>query len=576
MHLVHLSALPLTGIVILSSSLRNDHKTTIVYLVYVKHFEILIWSPKGWFVTMNTTIYAKKGMVATSQPLAAEVGLEILKKGGNAVDAAIATAACLTVVEPTANGIGGDAFAIVWLNGELHGLNASGPAPKSISIENVRAQGHETMPTFGWLPVTVPGQPAAWATLAKRFGKLPLTETLQPAIKIAEEGYLVTPVVAKYWQRTYDLYSTKMDKTEFAEWYRIFAPNGRAPKVGEIMKFPDHAKTLAEIAKTNAASFYHGELAAKIVAESQKKSGYLQAIDLAEYAPEWVTPLSVNYRGYDVWELPPNGQGIIALSALNILKHFDFSTAEPATIIHQQIEALKLAFTAGKNAISDPETTDFNQVTKLLSSDFALSQAKTITDQAANPEPTDLAKGGTVYLATADTAGNMVSYIQSNYMGFGSGVVIPNTGIAMQNRGADFSLDPTHANALTGGKKTYHTIIPGFLTKDGQAVGPFGVMGGYLQPQGHVQLLVNTIDFKLPPQAALDAPRFHWVEKKTVELEAEYPTELTAQLTKKGHDIQALNDKSFFGRGQIIWRNPETGELAGGTEKRTDGHIAAY
>ena len=522
------------------------------------------------------TIYSKNGMVAASQPDAAEAGLEILKKGGNAVDAAIATAACLTVVEPTANGIGGDAFAIVWMNGELHGLNASGPAPKSISTQKVKEQGHETMPTFGWIPVTIPGLPAAWATLSKRFGKLPLTEVLKPAIKIAEKGYAVTPTIAKSWQRTYDLYSTKMDKTEFSEWYRLFAPNGRAPKAGEIMKFPDHAKTLAEIAKTNAESFYRGELATKIITEAGKKGGYLQASDLAEYAPEWVTPLSVNYRDYDVWELPPNGQGVIALSALNILKEFDFSTAEPATITHHQIEALKLAFTAGKNAISDPQTTDYNQVEKLLSQEFALSQAKKITNQAIEPSKCDIAKGGTVYLATADADGNMVSYIQSNYMGFGSGVVIPSTGIAMQNRGADFSLDPTHANALVGGKKTYHTIIPGFLTKNGQAIGSFGVMGGYLQPQGHIQLLMNTIDFNMEPQAALDAPRFHWLEKKIVELEDEFPSKIASELTKKGHEIRVLNNQSFFGRGQIIWRNPVTGELSGGTEKRTDGHIAAY
>ena len=525
---------------------------------------------------MDRSIYAKNGMVATSQPLAAQVGLETLKKGGNAVDAAIATAACLTVVEPTANGIGGDAFAIIWFNEQMHGLNASGPAPKSIAIEKIKALGHEAMPTFGHIPVTVPGVPAAWATLSQRFGKLSLKKVLEPAIKIAEEGYFVTPVIAKYWQRTYEFYQTKMDEKEFFEWYRIFAPNGRAPIAGEIMKFPDHAKTLRAIATTNAESFYRGEIATKIVAESQKKGGYLAAEDLAQYKPQWVVPLSINYRGYDVWELPPNGQGVIALSALNILKQFDFTTATPATIIHRQIEALKLAFTAGKEIISDPQTTNSNQVQTLLSQEFAVTQTKKITDQAMCPAQCDLAKGGTVYLATADSAGNMVSYIQSNYMGFGSGVVIPGTGIAMQNRGADFSLDPNHANALVGGKKTYHTIIPGFLTKNQQAIGPFGVMGGYLQPQGHVQLITNTIDLAMNPQAALNAPRFCWIEHRKIELETEFAPDLTAELAQRGHEIIPLNDKSFFGRGQIIWRDPETGQLTGGTEKRTDGHIAFY
>ena len=525
---------------------------------------------------MRETIYSHNGMVATSQPLAAEVGLEILKKGGNAVDAAIATAACLTVVEPTANGIGGDAFAIVWINGEMHGLNASGSAPKAISIDAMKKLGHETMPTFGWLPVTVPGVPSAWSTLSKRFGKLPLIEVLKPAIKIATEGYAVTPAIAKSWQRVYELYSANMDKEEYVEWYRNFAPLGRAPFAGEIIKLPDHAATLAEIGKTNAESFYRGNIADKIVATSKKAGGFFEASDLANHEPEWVQPLSIDYRGYDVWELPPNGQGVIALTALNILKEFSFDHVDTKTRLHQQIEALKIAFTAAQNHISDPQVTDPSLVSKLLSQEFAEQQAKSITNQAHEPAEVEIAKGGTVYLATADVEGNMVSYIQSNYMGFGSGVVIPGTGIAMQNRGADFSLDPYHVNALVGGKKTYHTIIPGFLTKKGQAIGPFGMMGGYLQPQGHVQLLVNTIELGLNPQKALDEPRFHWIKGKKVEFEPEFSPQLIADLAAKGHAIKPLDDKSFFGRGQIIWRNPDTGELAGGTEKRTDGHIAAY
>ena len=524
----------------------------------------------------RSVTYGKNAMVATSQPLASQAGLDILKKGGNAIDAAIATAACLTVVEPTSNGIGGDAFAIVWSKGELHGLNASGPAPLSISIEKVKALGHETMPTFGWIPITVPGVPAAWAQLSEKFGKLPLIDVLQPAINYAREGYPISPSLGYFWNRSYEFYKGKMDKDEYLEWYKTFAPNDRAPSVGEIFTSVAHASTLEEIGRTNAKSFYHGELAKKIIAESKKSGGFLTHTDLAEYKPEWVKPVNINYRSYDVWELPPNGQGIIALSALNILKEFSFTTRNQADTIHKQIEALKLAFIAGKRAISDSKHINMNQIEKLLSNEFAKKSAKKINNQAIMPDECDLAKGGTVYLCTADSEGNMVSYIQSNYMGFGSGVVIPDTGIAMQNRGADFKLDPKHVNALAGGKKTYHTIIPGFLTKDGQAIGPFGVMGGYMQPQGHVQVIMNTIDFALNPQMALDAPRFQWIEGKKVELEKNFPTHIANELVEMGHEIKVTLASDSFGRGQIIWRNLENGVLAGATESRCDGAVVAY
>ena len=524
----------------------------------------------------RSVIYAKNGMVATSQPLAAQVGLDILKKGGNAIDAAIATAACSSVVEPTSNGIGGDAFAMVWAKGTLHGLNASGPAPKSISIEKVKQLGHKKMPTFGWLPITVPGAPAAWAKLSEEFGNLSLPDVLEPAIKYARMGYPISPALGYFWNLTYEFYKEKMDKNEFSEWYQTFAPKGRAPKVGEIFSSMAHGLTLEKIGKTNADSFYRGELAEKIVAESKKSGGFLTYEDLSDYKPEWVKPIKVNYRGYDVWELPPNGQGIVALSALNILKNFSFTTRETVDTVHKQIEALKLAFTAGKTAISDPKFVNTNTVESLLSNDFAEKLAKKIGNKALGLNACELAKGGTVYLCTADEKGNMVSYIQSNYMGFGSGIVIPNTGIAMQNRGADFSLDPEHANALIGGKKTYHTIIPGFLTKDKQAIGPFGVMGGYMQPQGHVQVIMNTIDFALNPQMALDAPRFRWVKGKKVEIEKNFPTHIATELAACGHDIKIMLESGSFGRGQIIWRDFKSGVLAGATESRCDGSVAAY
>jgi len=529
----------------------------------------------------RSVTYGKNGMVATSQPLAAGAGLDILKKGGNAIDAAIATAACLTVVEPTSNGIGGDAFAIVWTkDNQMYGLNASGSAPKAISIEKVKAQGNtdEKMPTFGWTPVTVPGAPSAWAALSEKFGKLHLYEVLEPAIRYAKEGYPVSPILGHFWNNAYKFYKEKMDEDDYAEWYKTFAPKGRAPKVGEMMTLPDHAKTLDEIGKTNAESFYRGPLAEKIAYASKKAGGFLTATDLADYHPEWVDPIKVNYRGYDIWELPPNGQGLVALSALNILKEFSFSptTRDTADTIHKQIEALKMAFTAGKKAITDSKLMEQDQIDYLLGEEFARKSASQIGEDALDPEACDLAKGGTVYLCTADSEGNMVSYIQSNYMGFGSGIVVPGTGIAMQNRGADFSLDPKHANALAGGKKTYHTIIPGFLSKDGQGIGPFGVMGGYMQPQGHVQVIMNTLDFDLNPQMALDAPRFQWLEGKQIEVEKGFPTHIANELATRGHHIKVALSPGSFGRGQIIWRNPENGVLSGATESRCDGSVVGY
>ncbi|MFE8701825.1 gamma-glutamyltransferase [Cytobacillus sp. FJAT-54145] len=520
---------------------------------------------------------ARNGMVATSQPLAAQAGLDIMKKGGNAIDAAIATAACLTVVEPTSNGIGGDAFALVWVKDKLYGLNGSGPAPKSISIEKVKELGHEEkMPTHGWIPVTVPGAPSAWAELSKRFGRLPLTEVLKPAIEYARNGYPLSPILGKYWQGAYNIYKKRFgDQPEYQEWFRVFAPNGKAPEIGEMWKSEDHANTLQEIAETNAESFYSGRIADQIHEASQANGGFLTKEDLQNYKAEWVDPISVNYRGYDVWEIPPNGQGLVALMALNILKGYEFSHREDLKGLHLQLEAMKQAFTDGKTYITDPNTMKA-KVADLLSEEFAQSAREKITDTARTPEPGTLPKGGTVYLATADGEGNMVSFIQSNYMGFGSGIVVPNTGIGLQNRGHDFSLDQNHENALAPGKKTYHTIIPGFITKGTEAVGPFGVMGGYMQPQGHVQVAMNLIDFNLNPQAALDAPRWQWVEGNKIDIEHDFPNHLVQQLAARGHEMRVAHDTGGFGRGQVIIRNPENGVLSGGTEKRTDGSIASW
>ncbi len=526
------------------------------------------------YPSQRMATYAKNGMVATSQPLAAQAGLDILKKGGNAIDAAIATAACLTVVEPTSNGIGGDAFALVWVKDELYGLNASGPAPKSISIEAVKAQGHEKMPTFGWTPVTVPGVPAAWAALSERFGKLPLTEVLQPAIDYAENGYPVSPTLGKYWELAYKKYKQTLSGPEFEPWYQTFAPDGRPPRIGEIWRSPDHAKTLRSIAESKAESFYRGELAEKIDAFSKQHGGFLSKEDLASYQPQWVKPISVNYKGYDVWEIPPNGQGLVALLALNMLKNDQFAAKDDVETYHLQMEAMKLAFVDGLKYITQQDRMT-SSVEALLSDQYAAERRSLITKEALQPEPGEPARSGTVYLATADGEGNMVSFIQSNYMGFGSGIVIPGTGIGLQNRGNNFSLDPDHVNRLEPGKQTYHTIIPGFLSKDGKAVGPFGVMGGFMQPQGHMQVVMNMVDFGLNPQAALDAPRFQWTEGKTIEIEPHFPDAIAQSLDRRGHQIKRALSTGGFGRGQIIVRD-ENGVLIGGTDFRTDSNIASW
>lgn len=527
------------------------------------------------YATKKHAAFAKKGMVATSQPLAAQAGIEVMQKGGNAIDAAIATAAALTVVEPTSNGIGGDAFALVWTKGELHGLNASGPAPEKMTIEAIKARGFEKIPTYGVVPITVPGVPAAWAELSKRFGKLSLLEALSPAIRYAEEGFPLTPILGKYWKIAYEKFTAAADSEAFDAWFETFAPDGRAPEIGEMWKSQGHADTLRAIGESNATSFYKGALADKIDTYVQQHGGFLTKKDLAQYEPEWVTPIKTNYRGYDIWEIPPNGQGMISLMGLNILSKRQPPIEGDVQSLHEQIEAMKYAFIDGKAYITESRDMPIDY-TYFLSDEYATTRANEIGERANNPDPVELPKGGTVYLATADEEGNMVSFIQSNYMGFGSGAVVPNTGIALQNRGVDFKLDPEHPNALQPGKRTFHTIIPGFMTKDGEAVGPFGVMGGFMQPQGHFQVAVNTIDFHLNPQAALDAPRWQWTEGNTVHVEPDFPNHLAQALVRLGHDIKPTIDGGSFGRGQIIWRDPKTGVLAGGTESRTDGSIAVW
>ena len=520
--------------------------------------------------------YGRRGMVATSNALAAQAGLEILKKGGNAIDASLAAAACLTVCEPTANGIGGDAFAIVAYQGELYGLNASGPSPQGISLSALTQAGHKEIPKYGFAPVNVPGAPAGWVALSKRFGRLPLTEVFAPAIAYAEEGYAVSPVLAQGWKRAFEVYRKNLQGDEFAEWFKTFAPEGRAPRPGEHIRLANHGKTLRQIAETMGEAFYQGEIAEQIDAFSKKHGGFLRAEDLGAYQAEWVDPISTEYRGLEVWEIPPNGQGIVALMALNILKGFEFSREDkhvPLTY-HRQIEALKLAFADAQCSVTDPAYMEVS-VADLLSEDWADEKRRLIGTSALVPPRVEETKGGTVYLTTADSEGNMVSLIQSNYMGFGSGLVVPKTGVALHNRGHNFSFDPEHPNCLAPGKKPYHTIIPGFLTKGGKPLGPFGVMGAFMQPQGHLQVVMNLADFGHNPQAALDAPRFQWIKGKKVHVENTVPQSIVQELHNKGHEVIVTEGNSGYGRGQIICRT-EDGTLVGGTESRVDGVVALW
>jgi gamma-glutamyltranspeptidase / glutathione hydrolase len=522
----------------------------------------------------RTPIMGARGAVATSQPLAAQAGLDVLRAGGNAVDAAIAMAACLTVVEPTSNGIGGDAFALIWDGQKLHGLNASGRAPQGLTPQLLEARGHTQMPGRGWLTVTVPGAPAAWRDAHAKFGRLPFERLFQDAIHYAEAGFAVSPMVSRFWDRAASAYSSAQGD-EFKPWFETFTLQGRTPRAGELMRLPDHARTLRQIAQTQSEAFYKGELGQQLEDFAAQTGGVITKADLASHSSTWVDPISTNYRGYDVWEIPPNGQGITALTALNILEGFDLGRIAPGSLerYHVSIEAIKLAFSDAQAYIADPTRADV-PIQGLLDKAYAEQRRALISDTALEPAPGQPPRGGTVYLCAADADGQMVSFIQSNYAGFGSGLVVPGTGIALQNRGANFTLQAGHPNRLEPGKRPYHTIIPGFLTREGAAIGPFGVMGGFMQPQGHLQVVVSTVDDHLNPQAALDAPRWQWLEGKRIELETAVPTHIAEGLRSKGHDVSLQLEPASFGRGQIIWKEGET--LVAGSESRCDGQALAF
>ena len=529
------------------------------------------------YASRRRVVHAKRGMVCTSQPLASQAGLTILQQGGNAIDAAIATAICQTIVEPTNNGLGSDCFALVWTGGKLHGLNGSGYAPQRLTPEAVAASGAtEKMPLRGWEAVTVPGAPSAWAELHKRFGRLPFAKLFEPAIYYAEQGYPVSPVVARFWQEGIDALTPYKNNPAIAPWFATFDVhgNGVAPQTGELVTLPDHAKTLRILADSYCESYYRGELAQRLVEFSDKTGGYLSLEDLAEYRAEWVEPVHINYHGYDVWEMPPNGHGITALMALNILKDMEIGAKDTGDTFHKQIEAMKLAFADGMHYIADPRYMQ-TRVEELLSDAYAAQRRALIGETALEPTHGKPFCGGTVYLCTADGEGNMVSFIQSNYKDFGSGIVLPGYGINLNDRGAGFSLNPELDDYLAPRKKPYHTIIPGFLTHEGEAVGPFGVMGAYMQPQGHVQVIMNMVDWLLNPQSALDAPRWQWIAGKEIWLESSVAPEIVEDLRRRGHEVRVLEDDTTFGRGEIIWRD-SNGVLAGATEPRADGVVAAW
>ena len=490
----------------------------------------------------------------------------MLAQGGTAGDAAIATAITLTLVEPVSNGIGSDAFAIVWDGRELHGLNASGRSPAAWTPEYFGGKG---VPALGWNSVTVPGAVSAWVELHAKFGKLPFETLFEPAISYGRNGFLVSPTVAEQWAAQVPLFKTQPG---FAD---AFMPGGRAPKPGELFTFPDHAATLEKIATTNGEAFYRGELSAQLEAHAAANGGVMRASDLAAHRADWVGTISGTYRGYTIHEIPPNGQGIVALIALGILEQFDMSTlpADSADSVHLQIEALKLAFADAQAYVADIEHMPVRPE-RLLDKEYLKQRATLIDRKRAKPADAGTPDGGTVYLTAADASGMMVSMIQSNYMGFGSGVVVGKTGISLQNRGANFAVAQSHPNQVGPNKRPYHTIIPGFVTKDGAPVMSFGVMGGSMQPQGHVQVLVRIADHGQNPQAACDGPRFRWVHGVEVSCENGFPQSTLDELRQRGHDLVAVDDYNQFGSCQAIWRLD--GGYFAASDPRRDGQAAAF
>ena len=532
------------------------------------------------YSTTRIPIFARN-VVSTSHPLASTAGLRMRLLGGNAVDAAIAAAAVMTIVEPVSNGLGSDAFALIWDGKELHGLNASGRAPQAWTPEYFKRKypgsnvsGGNTPPKRGMDAVTVPGAVGSWAAMSERFGKLPFAELMQPAIDVAERGYLLTPVVQQKWE------AATPELQGLPGFANAFLPWGRAPKVGELFQFKAAAKGLRAIAATKGGAFYGGEIAEAVVKFSQANGGSHTLKDFVDYQPEWVKPISKNYRGHTLHEIPPNGQGIAALIAIGILDQFDVAglAVDGVDSQHLQIEAMKLAFADVYKYVAEPSSMAVTPE-QMLDDAYLASRAKLIDMKkaqdfgAGNP-----VKGGTIYLSTADEDGMMVSFIQSNYMGFGSGCVEPEFGISLQNRGHGFSLDEG-INQVAPGKRPFHTIIPAFLTKNGKPVMSYGVMGANMQPQGHMQTLVRMLDYKQSPQAACDAPRWRYNAGFEINVEAAMNQATVQGLTERGHRMEVINDSyQDFGAGQFIWLagDPKVEGYVAASDARRDGQAVGF
>ena len=532
------------------------------------------------YTSTRLPVFARN-VVSTSHPLAAQAGLRMLWQGGNAVDAAIAAAAAITLTEPVSNGLGSDAFCILWDGKEMHGLNASGRAPQTWTPEYFQRKyggDAKTPPKRGFDSVTVPGAVASWVAMSERFGKLPFEDLLQPAIEIAERGYLLPVVVQQKWA------AATPELQGLPGFAQNFLPWGRAPQVGELFKFPAAAKGLRAIAQTKGAAFYGGEIAQAIEKFAAANGGSITARDFADYKAEWVTPIAQNYRGYTLHEIPPNGQGIAALIALGILEHFDVASlaVDGVDSQHLQIEAIKLAFADVYRYVAEPSQMEVTPA-QMLDPAYLRSRARLIDMKkaqdfgAGNP-----VKGGTIYLSTADENGMMVSFIQSNYMGFGSGCVEPNFGISLQNRGHGFSLNAqglNPANLVAPGKRPFHTIIPAFLSKDGQPVMSYGVMGANMQPQGHMQTLVRMLDYGQNPQAACDAPRWRYNAGLEINVESNLNPDTVSGLQSRGHRVDVINDSyQDFGAGQFIWRagDPKVEGYVVASDARRDGLAAGF
>jgi gamma-glutamyltranspeptidase/glutathione hydrolase len=536
--------------------------------------------------TTRSPVVAVHGMAASAHPLATQIGIDILKAGGNAVDAAIAMNAALGLMEPVSCGVGGDLFAIVWdaKTQKLYGLNASGRAGSGATLEDLRQRGLTKMPELGGVPVTVPGCVDGWFELHRRFGKLPMAKLLEPAIRSAREGHPVPPVIAFYWQRGVRRYA------DYPEWQATYAPGGRAPQVGDIFRNPDLATTYERLAGGGRDAFYKGELAERIAAAVQKYGGSITVADLAAHTSTWVEPVSTNYRGWDVWELPPNTQGVAALQMLNMLERYDLKSMGFGTTatLHLMVEVKKLAYEDRARYFADADFAPA-PLERLLAKPYAAERLQlfdaTRAARAIPPGDAALRHGDTTYLTVVDADRNAISLIQSNYMGFGSGVVPAGAGFTLQDRGNLFNLDASHPNAYAPHKRPFHTIIPAFVTREGRPVFSFGVMGGDMQPQGHVQVLCNILDFGMDVQEAGDAPRWHhegsseptgevMQDGGVLHLESGFAPEVVRELVQKGHRITA--DVGGYGGYQGIWIDAVRGVLLGASESRKDGCAIGY